>query len=513
VYLAAEQLADLLGLRVGVYVEPAPLRGGSDFVRRTDAPFPVALAVPAGSGSAWPALDETSPAPQPVVQAVRSGSVVPDASADEPALAVPLPGVGALLLEGAGATTLSRAVHMVVTEIAATLADAVTVERRARSHDRDGAVVAALHRLLEVGMTAGSALEAAQALARTMAEALEVSTACTCIVDERGLITDVLTFGAAPERAAEARRQLVGTPIADSPVGRQVMSGRSGEPVLVADTGPSGAVRKGGLAQSLGLRCVAAVPILSGEGPVGVASIGDTSGPRVWQNRDRELLQQLARQGTLVVDNARLREAERRQARSDELTGLANRRTFHEQLDHGVIRNREDGRPLAVLHIDLDRFKEVNDRYGHHQGDALLVAVTRRLTAQVRGDDVIARLGGDEFGVILSGYGDPAAPVNTARRLLAALREPIALDGASVGIGASIGVAGHAEGEESGAALLRRADQAMYAAKRAGGGYVVAPVATLIEPHLQIDRGVPADPDPPIQPDVPLQSDRFEQTG
>src|SRR4051794_15393762 len=306
--LAAEQLAELLNLRVSVFVEPAPLRGGSDLVRSTEAPFPVALAVPAGSGSTWPALDQTAPAPEPVVRAVRTGALVVAEGADEPALAVPLPGVGALLLEGPGATALSPAAHTVVTEIAATIAGAVTVERRARSHDRDVAVVAALHRLLEAGITAGSTLEAAQALARPMGAALEVSTACTSIVDERGLITDVLAFGASPERVAEARRHLVGMPIADSPVARQVMSGRSGEPVLVADTGPSGAVRQGGLARSLGLRCVAAVPILSGEGPVGVASIGDVAGPRVWQNRDRELLLQLARQGTLVVDNARLRE-------------------------------------------------------------------------------------------------------------------------------------------------------------------------------------------------------------
>jgi diguanylate cyclase (GGDEF)-like protein len=158
----------------------------------------------------------------------------------------------------------------------------------------------------------------------------------------------------------------------------------------------------------------------------------------------------------------------RRLARTDELTGLPNRRAFYERAQHLNDAHAGDGRAHAVLLVDLDRFKEVNDSFGHHVGDDLLRLVGPRLAAQVGPDDLIARLGGDEFGIVVLGH-DPAEAV--AERLCASLEQPFTLADVTVQISASIGVAHYPRHGTDGTTLLRRADVAMYAAKRARTGW------------------------------------------
>ncbi len=154
--------------------------------------------------------------------------------------------------------------------------------------------------------------------------------------------------------------------------------------------------------------------------------------------------------------------------RHDPLTGLANRRLLTERLTH--TENSADLADVALLYIDLDDFKQINDRFGHTVGDALLVAVARRLAACVRGTDTIARLGGDEFAVLLNDAGR-ARVEYVATRILEALREPFALTEVDCGtVHASVGVAvgtPHQPLEQ----LLRDADQAMYQAKTSGKGH------------------------------------------
>ena len=155
-------------------------------------------------------------------------------------------------------------------------------------------------------------------------------------------------------------------------------------------------------------------------------------------------------------------------ARFDSLTGVANRNLFLQRLEQRLSRARDGGGSLALLFIDLDRFKAVNDTLGHAAGDELLKEVARRLTALVRPDDVVARLGGDEFVVLVQGCGDPAILSKVASRMIGQLNEPVALAGRSAQVGASIGIAIHPADGLGADDLLRSADLAMYRAKSDG---------------------------------------------
>jgi diguanylate cyclase (GGDEF)-like protein/PAS domain S-box-containing protein len=156
----------------------------------------------------------------------------------------------------------------------------------------------------------------------------------------------------------------------------------------------------------------------------------------------------------------------------DALTGLANRALFADRLDHALARTDRLAAPVAVLFVDLDDFKAVNDGAGHTAGDELLVAVADRLRGTLRPSDTIARLGGDEFAVLIEDSVEPGRPEAAAARLLAALAEPFdaAENAAQVRITASVGIAMGAAGQHDAAELLRHADVAMYAAKAGGKG-------------------------------------------
>ena len=164
----------------------------------------------------------------------------------------------------------------------------------------------------------------------------------------------------------------------------------------------------------------------------------------------------------------------------DELTGLPNRAMFFDRVEHALDLHARDGRPVAVLLVDVDEFKAVNDTLGHTLGDDLLALAARRLARAVRPGDTLARLSGDEFAVLLEAAGDPAV---VATRLLAALADPFLLGSRAVTISASVGIAALSEDEQGVGveAILAHADIAVYTAKRAGkGGFAVYdPLMTL----------------------------------
>ena len=155
-------------------------------------------------------------------------------------------------------------------------------------------------------------------------------------------------------------------------------------------------------------------------------------------------------------------------ANFDTLTTLPNRHMFLDRLAQEVKKARRDGLQLALLFVDLDGFKQVNDTLGHDQGDVLLVEAARRIGASVRTSDTVARLGGDEFTVILPGLDRMAGIDRIAEAMLALLNRPFKLGAASPSISASIGIALFPDDADAPEELLRQADQAMYAAKQAG---------------------------------------------
>jgi diguanylate cyclase (GGDEF)-like protein len=186
--------------------------------------------------------------------------------------------------------------------------------------------------------------------------------------------------------------------------------------------------------------------------------------------------------GGLVItytDVTERRLAERKiwhQAHYDGLTGVANRSLFHDLLARQISHSARTGECFAVLFIDLDGFKAVNDTLGHEAGDQLLKEVAARLVAGVRCADVVARLGGDEFTVILVDVSSPDRAGPIAGHLIEALSRPYRLAGGEARISASIGIACHPEAATTDDGLVRKADAAMYAAKLAGKGrWHVAP--------------------------------------
>jgi len=173
--------------------------------------------------------------------------------------------------------------------------------------------------------------------------------------------------------------------------------------------------------------------------------------------------------GRDVTERKKLEQELRHQAFHDSLTDLANRALFENRLAHALegLRRREGG--LAVVFIDLDDFKTVNDSLGHTAGDELLRAVGERLRYNLRGADTAARLGGDEFGVLLDGATTADAATEASSRLIAALEPPFTIDGRHLNISASLGIALATSGRETMQELMRNADLAMYEAKRRGG--------------------------------------------
>ena len=160
------------------------------------------------------------------------------------------------------------------------------------------------------------------------------------------------------------------------------------------------------------------------------------------------------------------------QALHDSLTDLPNRTLFLRHL-HEAIADLPEGQRLAVMIMDLDHFKEINDTLGHHFGDMLLQQVGPRLAGVLREGDLMARLGGDEFGVVLPDLPDQAIAIRIAERLMEELERPLNVEGLALDVSGSIGIAIYPAHSDDVETLLRRADVAMYSAKEAGGGFEV----------------------------------------
>jgi diguanylate cyclase (GGDEF)-like protein len=178
-----------------------------------------------------------------------------------------------------------------------------------------------------------------------------------------------------------------------------------------------------------------------------------------------------ARTGELESLNAKLRENERQLqalAHTDALTGLANRLLLDARLEQSMQHARRSHGQVALLMVDLDHFKAINDSRGHAIGDEVLRSMAERLRAAVREVDTVARIGGDEFVVVLSSIGGAADAERLAEKLVAGIGEPMRVLGMPIECSASIGVALFGGGELTAAELLRRADRAMYVAKEAG---------------------------------------------
>nr|WP_231134917.1 EAL domain-containing protein [Motilibacter deserti] len=204
------------------------------------------------------------------------------------------------------------------------------------------------------------------------------------------------------------------------------------------------------------------VPLVGDTGAFGTLEVaGHQADSRTFTPADLRLLETLATHTGFALENSQLLDRLRHDAHHDHLTGLANRGYFMERLDEAVAAHR----PFAVMIMDLDRFKDINDALGHHSGDQLLRAVASRLLLAAPEGATVARLGGDEFAVLLPDTGAREDAEQAARAISEALMGPVPLEDASIDVEGSVGIALHPEHGTDAAALLQHADIAMYAAK------------------------------------------------
>lgn len=304
------------------------------------------------------------------------------------------------------------------------------------------------------------------------------ATVAGVLLHDRGRLVAAASYGLPHE--AEILFDRFTIDLADAPRLRETVE--HGRPFVVATQEANGLLRE--LLTAAGANTTVLVPIRAGHQLYGVVSAGLGSDiDRIPVGGDLiTRLTGLAALASTAFRNAELLERLRHESLHDPLTGAPNRRLLEDRVDRAVAECRRSGVPVALLLLDLDHFKTVNDTLGHAAGDGILHRVVERLQRAVRQVDTVARLGGDEFAVLLPGLADPADAAGVAEKLLAALRAPFRIEGHVVTIDASVGIAVAPADGDSCPALLKAADTAMYAAKSAGRTRRQAPPAASTAP-------------------------------
>jgi diguanylate cyclase (GGDEF)-like protein len=259
--------------------------------------------------------------------------------------------------------------------------------------------------------------------------------------------------------------------LADYPATKAVLLTQ--KPTLICADDPEADPREIAYLSSIGQKSLVILPLVSRGEAIGIVEL---TSPKLnaFEARQIELARILAREAAMNLDNARLHEEITAQAYRDTLTSLANRARLQERLDHALSRLRgRSPNHAALLFVDLDHFKLVNDRFGHAKGDRVLQVVGERIRACIRPGDTAARMGGDEFAILLEEVTTQDEALVVAERVLEALGRPIDLGEAAPVVGGSVGLALSGIGGENGDDLLRSADVAMYAAKAAGRAQIV----------------------------------------
>ena len=292
------------------------------------------------------------------------------------------------------------------------------------------------------------------------------------------------------------RRNLVNQPAPAGADSQAAYTLRHGAPVTVTDWEDESRFRRPEILTELHVRSGLAVSIEGRESPFGVLALHST-GAREFKPGDVDFVQSLANvlgdsvERQLADDNIRHR------ALHDPLTGLPNRILFLDRLQQALERQRRRRSMTAILVLDLDRFKLVNDSLGHQIGDELLAAAAPRLKQAVRSSDTVARFGGDEFGILLEEIADERDAIDMAQRVAGVFARPFVLEGNEHFVTTSTGIT-LAQGGEAPDDLIRDADTAMNQAKERGGS---RPTTSSRWPRRRPDRADrPLGPAPGVPP-------------
>jgi diguanylate cyclase (GGDEF)-like protein len=241
----------------------------------------------------------------------------------------------------------------------------------------------------------------------------------------------------------------------------------SAAPVWVTDVQEDAKFRRGPTARKAGLRTALGFPVLI---------IGDFYGVMEFFTPERrppdhglmEFAKQLGSQIGQFIARVQAEQNLQFVATHDALTSLPNRTMFSDRLSQALAQAQRYNRHLALLFVDLDGFKTVNDTFGHEVGDVLLREIASRLRACLREGDVVGRIGGDEFVVLIEEFGEPAQLALVARKILETMAQPVAVRGEECRVTASVGISAYPQDGKDSQTLLKNADSAMYRAKEQG---------------------------------------------
>jgi diguanylate cyclase (GGDEF)-like protein len=339
---------------------------------------------------------------------------------------------------------------------------AVAIENARLLHGRDE-LVQELAGLLEVSERAGAASdehELATSLATRMRRATDADVARVSRWEEGSTVLRLLG-----RDGLDNGEELV--EVAESPLRWSALKDGRAQVVQVD------ALDHGSEARALraaGVRTMLLLPLTAGGRTIGLVELLAFSQPRIINESQLNALEAMASLAATGLERVRLVEQLRSAADGDLVTGVHNHRYLQERLRQEVARAARQHSQLAVLMMDLDKFKQVNDRYGHADGDGVLHNIGATVLAEVRANDVVARYGGDEFVVIMPDTTVEQAEM-VARRVVHAIltRRHVLTDGAHVSVGVSAGLAMYPADGRTSAELLSVADAAMYGAKRSGG--------------------------------------------
>jgi diguanylate cyclase (GGDEF)-like protein/PAS domain S-box-containing protein len=334
----------------------------------------------------------------------------------------------------------------------------VAVARDITERKRAESMQAALYAISEAANAPGDLLELFQHIHEVVDDLLQATNFIVALYDPEN---DKLSF---PYYAH---------PYSDVPTPQTLKSDiltarvvRTGRPLLLTPETATADPAQPDMAVSTDVLNWLGVPLESAGGTIGALVVLSSAGEVRFTEQDRDLLQFVAVQVVAAVERKRMHSRLEYMAQHDQLTGLPNRTLFLDRLQTALARARRGRTRLAVLYLDLDKFKQVNDTLGHTVGDQLLQEVARRLTRCVRESDTAGRLGGDEFIVLLDGIKQFEDAASVAGKIFASLSEPYELATATLQIGPSIGIAVFPENGGNGNELIHHADNEMYRVKR-----------------------------------------------
>lgn len=320
----------------------------------------------------------------------------------------------------------------------------------------------AIYRLTEVVNQAGAVEEVYQEALTVLQNTLHADRASILLFDEQGVMRFVAWRGLSDRfrKAADGR----------SPWSAQETAA---QPIVVADAAHDASVEtfRETLRQE-GIRALGFIPIAYQKRLLGKFMVYYNQ-PHAFPGEEIQLAQTVASHVAFAIERAQQTAKLEHQALYDSLTDIPNRTLLHDRLRQAISTAQRTRTSLALLLIDLDRFKEINDTLGHARGDLVLKQVGPRIQATLRQSDSVARLGGDEFAVLLPTVSSPSHAVLTAGKILQALQTPFPVEGLEMEIGASIGIVLCPEHGAEAELLMQHADIAMYVAKQQGSGYAV----------------------------------------